>query len=119
MESDNRALKLAINDMQEKLSRQVALNESLKAELRLLKSHVGRQLMDWKKMEEKLADLINSGNTSTTNPSSWSFTVDFIWLWRSGISQGRRPGKIHDPSVHTWALISLNTLLLFRRSRKK
>ncbi|XP_055347648.1 homer protein homolog 2-like isoform X2 [Paramacrobiotus metropolitanus] len=64
MESDNRALKLAISDMQEKLSRQVALNENLRSELRLLRTHVSRQLTDWKKMDEKLNELISS------NPSS-------------------------------------------------
>lgn len=63
MESDNRALKLAINDMQEKLSRQVSVNENLKAELRIVKSHVGRQLTDWKKIEDKISELVagNSG----------------------------------------------------------
>lgn len=62
-ESDNRALKLAISDMQEKLSRQVGINENMKADMRLLKSSLTRQVVDLKKAEDKLGELL-------TNPSS-------------------------------------------------
>ncbi|OQV25855.1 putative Homer protein-like protein 1 [Hypsibius exemplaris] len=60
MESDNRALKLCINDLQEKLSRQVGLNENFRSELRQLKIHMSKQVVDGKKMEEKLAELIGN-----------------------------------------------------------
>ena len=117
MESDNRALKLCISDMQEKLSRQVALNESFRSELRQIKTHMSKQAADCKKVEDKLSDLI------APNYGSWGWPetartlhIPSIPLRNLCLRKFTEDDVTHPLSWKTFNLVLIQSVLRFWRA---